>query len=227
MTNNEPQGIEVEFYIPHEIRLNDIVTITLYRKASTEILYEPKDILDNFQKNEDFFISWLSNISSSKGYPVVRATVKVNGTIIEALHSSDKLNYFIDFPYISRIKRIYVIQKLKSHESMLNTSASQEEENPHLITNQQNNISANIIQDLSNDELYVFFNPINVIDPSKADALVLETDRGIIFLRLDNVPRISLSTTTTKTATTRKKKRKSSKKKKKKRKTRKRSKSSS
>lgn len=225
MTTNELQEIEAEFYIPHEIRLNDIVTITLYRKASTETFYESKDVLNSFQNNEDFFISWLSKISSSKGYPVARAIAKVNGTIIEALYSSDKLKYFIDFPYISRIKRIYVVQKLKPHESMLNAS-SQEEGNPHLTPNQENDTLTNIIQDLSNDELYIFFSPINVVDPSKADALVLETERGIIFLRLDSIPRISSSTTTTKTAAKRKKRR-SSKKKKKKSKTRKSSKSSS
>ncbi|MEM4513679.1 MAG: hypothetical protein QXZ41_04145 [Ignisphaera sp.] len=226
MNNNEVQEIEVEFYIPHEIRLDDIATITLYRKVSLETFYESKEVLNSFQDNEDFFIAWLSKISFSRGYPVARAVIKVNNTIVEALLSSDKLKYFIDSPYISRIRRIYMIQNLKSSVSKLNTSTNQDGENVYTSLDQEKSALANILQDLSNDELYIFFSPINVIDPSKADALVLETDRGIVFLRLDSIPRVPSSTTTTKN-TVKKKKRRGSKKKKKKRRTCRRSKSSS
>lgn len=225
MNSNEVQGVEVEFYIPHEIRLDDIATITLYRKVTSETFYESKEVLDNFRDNEDFFISWLSKILFSRGYPVARAVAKVNSTIIEALFSSDKFKYFIDSPYISRIKRICMVQNLKSSEPASNTSTTQDGENVYISLDQEKSTPVNILQDLSNDELYIFFSPINVIDSSKADALVLETDRGIIFLRLDSIPRVSSTTTTENNA--KKKKRRSSKKKKKKRRARRRSKSSS
>lgn len=172
MSNNTTKAIDVEFYTPYEINIDNICIITLHRKIHSEIFYESKEVIESFKKDEDTFLSWLMSISSSKGYSLARAVIRDNGVIIEALYSSIRRGYIVNYPCLSRVRRIYAIHKLNTtiHDSKSLDSIDV-----------KNNIL--LLRDFSNDELYVFSSYINIIDSSKIEALLIETDSEILTIR--------------------------------------------
>lgn len=213
---NDVQLINIEFYAPYKVQLDNICIITLFKKILTENFYEHKDTIENFKKDEELFISWLASISSSKNYPLTRAVLVDSGFTIEAIYSSIKSRHFIEHPYLSRVKRIYVIDKLRIPNEVDESKVSSSTEEIDNDQKPKEAIKINLLLDFSNDELYLFFSPIIVVDSAKAEALVIETDRGIEFLRLDNLPSTKLMKTSI-----REMKRKRGKKKKRKRKSKK------
>lgn len=210
------QSINLEFYVPHEVQLDNICVITLFKKVLTESFYEHRDTTENFKKDEDLFISWLASIASSRNYPLARALLVDNGFSIEAIYTSIKPKHFVEHPCLSRVRRIYVIDKLKTPDEM---NKPQINESTEELTNNQKPkeaVQTNLLLDFANDELYIFFSPIIINDSTKAEALVIETDRGIEFIRLDSISSASIEPAKT---SKRKSKGKNRKKKKRKKKT--------
>lgn len=199
---NDARLINVEFYTPYEVKLDDICVITLFKKVRTEDFYEHRDTIESFKKDEDLFISWLASIASSKNYPLARAILIDNGLGIEAIYSSIKPRYFIEHPYLSRVKRIYVVDKLRTPTETTEPVSNPTTEDAAKV------MATNLSIDFSNDELYLFFSPITVVNSTKAEALVIETDRCIELLKLGSIPSVESAKVSTKGSKKRKSRKK-------------------
>lgn len=189
MSEGEVQEVIVEFYTPQEVQLDNVCIITLYKKSSTEISYKHKELVEKFK--EDLFLSWLLSITSSKGYPIARAITKANGLTFEVLVLTIKPKYFINYPYIARVKHIYLVQNLKIVEKNVNIYDQKLEQATDLIqiTEGKGNIQLTPLLDLSKEELYILNSPITMLNQSKACGLIIEIDKGVIFLRFDELPK--------------------------------------
>lgn len=207
MSSTNVRPINIEFYVSQDVQIENVCIITLFRKVHTEVFYESEEMVNNFEKDEDLFISWLASISSSNNYPLVRALIKNNGYTVEALYSSIKSNYVVNFPYLSKVRRIYVIQKLKPQEGQLSVVSVGE-----TTTEVKERVAIAMSQDFSYDDLYLFYSPIILRNQLNAEAVVIETDRGVILLRTGEINHIS-TMSTAKKSSKKVKKRKSGKKK--------------
>lgn len=205
MNNNDVRNINVEFFTPYNAQLDNLCTIVLYKKTYCEVFAEHSDMANNFRDNEDLFISWLASIASSKGYPLAKAVLKSDNQVLEALYSSVKQTRNIGFPCLSKVRRIYVIQKSTQQEKQMQDSKGIGVEN-------RENLSTVIIQDFSNDEVYIFDISISITDPSKVEAIVIETDKGIMSLRTNDIISSTSAQTDRKNKKNRKRKRKRTKK---------------
>lgn len=172
-------AIDVEFYEPHEVRLNDVCVITLFRRVSIETFYESESYVNKFKQDEDLFLSWLSSIASSKGYQLAKAVLKADGVTLEILHANIRAKNTISFPRLSRIRRAYVVPKLKQLNEGVEGA-----EGADLLPKAVNMV---LLRDFSNDELYVFNSPLSILDTTKGEALVLETDDGVVLIRFNEV----------------------------------------
>uniref|UniRef100_A0A7C2VH52 Uncharacterized protein n=1 Tax=Ignisphaera aggregans TaxID=334771 RepID=A0A7C2VH52_9CREN len=224
MTRNNTYAINIIFYNPEELELGELCKITFFRKVHEETVYENRELVERFMEDDDLFLSWLSSIATSRGYAVARALIKFDGTSSEALLTTIKPRYLIDCPYISRVLRIYVVEKLPTLEETMT-------QNSEVVNTQQGSSQEttgspqlSLFKDLTNDELYVFYSPVKLLDTSKAEAIVIETERGAILAKLDAIPRLTETGTE---GTAKRKTRKRKKRRKKHRKTRKKARASS
>ncbi|MEM4902226.1 MAG: hypothetical protein QXK25_02010 [Ignisphaera sp.] len=205
MSRNNNDTIVIEYYKPYDIEIPDVCIITLYKKDSVETIVQSKDFASNLVSDEDLFLSWLSSLSSSKGYPLVRAMVKLNGIGYEAIYTSTRSNNVLNFPYISQVKRVYLFTQLKPQEL-------QSETGEIILKPNQNNVSI-LSHDLSHNELYIFYSPIRILNQSKVAALAIEVNEGIFYVKVEEFISKSISSRSRRKST----KSKSSRKKKKKR----------
>jgi hypothetical protein len=198
MSEGEIQTITVELYVPQEIALDNVGAIVLYKKVGVELFYERIETIEKFKNDEDALLSWLLSIASSKDASVAKALVKSGGTIIEALVTTNKqLKYFVDFPYIAKVKKIYIVKNLEKALEPTSKSSTQAQE--HNVKTENDEISSEDdrsvmlipLLDLSNREFYLFNSPITISNKDAAEALIIETDKGIVFLRFDNLSQMS------------------------------------
>lgn len=205
--------VDVEFYEAYDVPVDDVCKIMLFRRVSKESYQEPKASIENIEEDEDLFLSWLASIASSRGVPLARVIVKANGFTFEAIYTSIRPKYTIPIPYISRIKRICLVRDLKPSGPETKDTANENQLDGS--DNEKLNLaSIDVVYDFSNEDVYVFNSPITPVDTSKVVAIVIETENGIAFLKLDEI------TQTVKTAekSSRKRKRKSKSRKKRRRK---------
>lgn len=198
MSEGEIQTITVELYVPQEIALDNVGAIVLYKKVGVELFYERIETIEKFKNDEDALLSWLLSIASSKDASVAKALVKSGGTIIEALVTTNKqLKYFVDFPYIAKVKKIYIVKNLEKALEPTSKSSTQAQE--HNVKTENDEISSEDdrsvmlipLLDLSNREFYLFNSPITISNKDATEALIIETDKGIVFLRFDNLSQMS------------------------------------
>ncbi|MCC6015478.1 MAG: hypothetical protein LM582_00305 [Desulfurococcaceae archaeon] len=194
MSEGEIQTITVELYAPQEIALDNVGAIVLYKKVGVELFYERIETIEKFKNDEDALLSWLLSIASSKDASVAKALVKSGGTIIEALVTTNKqLKYFVDFPYIAKVKKIYIVKNLEKALELTSKSSTQAQEhnvkteNAEISSGDDRSVMLIPLLDLSNREFYLFNSPITISNKDAAEALIIETDKGIVFLRFDNL----------------------------------------
>jgi hypothetical protein len=207
MSEGEIQTITVELYAPQEIALDNVGAIVLYKKVGVELFYERIETIEKFKNDEDALLSWLLSIASSKDASVAKALVKSGGTIIEALVTTNKqLKYFVDFPYIAKVKKIYIVKNLEKALELTSKSSTQAQEhnvkteNAEISSGDDRSVMLIPLLDLSDREFYLFNSPITISNKDAAEALIIETDKGIVFLRFDNLSQMYTPSSRAKTS---------------------------
>ncbi|MEM1541334.1 MAG: hypothetical protein QW101_02245 [Ignisphaera sp.] len=208
MSKNNNDTIVIEYYKPYDIEIPDVCIITLYRRDNVETVVQSKDFISSLVSDEDLFLSWLTSLSSSKHYPLARAIVKVNGIGYEAMYTSIRSDNVLNFPYISRVKRIHLFTQLKPQEFQLEIG--------EIILKPNQNSTSILSHDLSHDELYMFYSPIRILNQSKVAALAIEVDEGIFYVKVEELISKSIPSRSRRRSTKSSKKRKRKRRKKKK-----------
>ncbi|MCC6046068.1 MAG: hypothetical protein LM572_04750 [Ignisphaera sp.] len=147
--------------------------IHLLKKQAEDVIYVETELIEKFAKNEDLFYSWLSNLFSTaieRGV-VIEATATLNDTKTSVkLFKEPKLDSewaFLPIPYAARLNKIIVLNEVpKSNEVIEGDSSSH-------------------VYDFSNEEYYVFFNPIKVL--KEFYAIIILTNKGVEFIPLSEI----------------------------------------
>lgn len=178
---NNDNSVIVEYYTRYDLKMDNICVISLFKKENIETITQTEEHISELVSNEDLFLSWLASLSSSHNSPLVRVVLKINGVSYEAIYNSTiDTSIILNFPYISKVKRIYIFTQLKPQELQLETG--------EIILKQiQNNTTSLIVRDLTSDEFYVFHSPIKLLDQSKVAAIVLETVEGVAYIKTDEL----------------------------------------
>lgn len=169
---------------------------------STEQVEE--DIVNKFIENDDLFHSWiLSILEKDFRGGVIKASINYHGknhsTLFFKEPEIDSNYLIIPIPYMARLMKIIVLQNLDSGEVTVRETISQD--------------STNILE-FSNDNIYVFFNPIKI--HNSLSNFIIVTDTGVESISVNNLIKLPLEKK--KSVSKKKKKRKSRKRKTKKKK---------
>jgi len=161
--------VVLEYYTLEEINL-DKLSIGLYKKINSIETNISQEELSKFIYDEDQFISWLSNINNSSN--MVKAAIVYNGMVLEGLYikSLPPSDIIINSPSLSKVRKIYLLYNTHNSENI-----------SEVVLRLPNSNSNIVAYDLSNQEYYVYENPIKIIDPKNLYAIVMELQDSICF----------------------------------------------
>lgn len=149
---------------------SDNLILYLLKKQAEETIHIDRELAQKFIESDESFYSWLCNLFSSANEEgvVIEAIVSLDGLTVSAkLFKEPELDTkyaFLPIPYIAKLNKMFVIKEALKNEDLIKEN------------------SYSYVYEFSNEEYYVFFNPIKVL--KEFYAMVLVTNKGLEFIPL-------------------------------------------
>jgi len=152
---------------------SDNLILYLLKKQAEETIHIGRELAQKFIESDESFYSWLCNLFSSANEEgvVIEAIVSLDGlTVSTKLFKEPELDpkyAFLPIPYIAKLNKMVVIKEALKNEDLIKEN------------------SYSYVYEFSNEEYYVFFNPIKVL--KEFYAMVLVTNKGLEFIPLPEI----------------------------------------